>query len=103
MYFANVSQIIDRITALIRQVEPQVVVIDCSAITLFEYTAMRQFRDYDEKLKEAGVELWIAALTRETFKVVERASFGQALRHERMFFNLEQAVEAYLSKQQEKG
>lgn len=100
MYFANVSNALDQVTSLLRQYESQVIVIDCSAINLFEYTAMKQFRDFDGNLKEAGIELWLADLNREAFKVVEGSTFGQQLRHERMFFNLEQAVEAYISTRQ---
>jgi SulP family sulfate permease len=37
----------------------------------------------------------LAALNREAFQVAERAPLGKTLGHERMFFNLEQAVEAY--------
>ena len=95
LYFANVAKAIDQITILNRQYKPQVIVIDCSAIPIFEYTAMKQFRDFDSKAKEAGIDLWIAALNPRTLEVVKRASFGQALSYERMFFNLEQAVEAY--------
>ncbi len=100
MYFANVSQAIDQVMSLVRQYEPRFIVIDCSAVPLFEYTAMKQFREFDDKLKEASVELWIADLNPEALKVVEPSSFGQELGHERMVFNLEQAVEAYLSTRQ---
>ena len=77
--------------------------IDCSAVALFEYTAIRHFRDFDDKLQDTGVELWIADLNPEAFKVVGPSNFGQALGHERMFFNLEQAVEAYISTRQNKN
>ena len=103
MYFANVSQAIDQVASLVRQYEPRFIVIDCSAVALFEYTAIRHFRDFDDKLQDTGVELWIADLNPEAFKVVGPSSFGQALGHERMFFNLEQAVEAYISTRQNKN
>jgi high affinity sulfate transporter 1 len=100
MYFANVGNAINQITALARQYEPRVIVIDGSAITIFEYTAVKQFHEFDGKLQDAGVELWIAALNRQAFKVVEPSAFGQELGHERLFFNLEQAVEAFSSTRQ---
>jgi MFS superfamily sulfate permease-like transporter len=96
MYFASVSKAIDQIASLARQQEEsQVIVVDCSAVTLFEFTALRQFAEFDDKLNESGVELWIAALNRDTLRVFERTSFGKQLQYDRMFFNLEQAVEAY--------
>jgi high affinity sulfate transporter 1 len=97
MYFANVGNAINQITALARQYEPRVIVIDVSAVTIFEYTAMKQFRELDGKLQEAGIELWIASFNRRSFKAVEPSSFGQGLGHERMYTSLEQAVEAFNS------
>jgi hypothetical protein len=61
---------------------------------------VKQFHEFDGKLQDAGVELWIAALNRQAFKVVEPSAFGQELGHERLFFNLEQAVEAFSSTRQ---
>jgi SulP family sulfate permease len=37
----------------------------------------------------------LSALNPEAFKVVERSPLGKALGHERMFFNLREAVKAY--------
>jgi MFS superfamily sulfate permease-like transporter len=95
MYFANVSNAIDRVASLIDQYEPRVVAVDCSGVPIFEYTAVKQLREFADKLRDAGVEFWIADLNRDALEVVERSTFGQTLGHERMFFNLQQAVDAY--------
>ena len=39
--------------------------------------------------------LWLAALNPEALKVVQRSKLGKALGRDRMFFNLEVAVERY--------
>jgi SulP family sulfate permease len=61
----------------------------------FRYTALRALIGVEEKLRERGVTLWLAALNPEALKVVERSPLGQTLGRERMFFNLREAVKAY--------
>jgi hypothetical protein len=53
-----------------------------------------------EKLHASGTELWLAALNPDVFQVLERTSLDKTLvENNRIFFNLEQAVEAYLAQQ----
>ncbi len=83
---------------LVQQHQPEVVVLDCSAIPDIEYTALKQLTEGEEKLRESGITLWLAALNPAPLHTVERSSLGATLGHERMYFNLEQAVEAYLQR-----
>jgi SulP family sulfate permease len=99
IYFANASRVGDRVRALIQQEQPQVIVVDCSAVPDIEYTALKQLTDLEERLRGAGIVLWLAALNPEPLRVVEQSALGAVLGHERMFFNLEQAVDAYLGLQ----
>jgi hypothetical protein len=39
--------------------------------------------------------LWLVALNPEPLRTVQQSTLGEVLGEERMFFNLEQAVEAY--------
>lgn len=98
MFFTSAPRALDSITELVREYQPEVLVLDCRAVPNFEYTALMAFERLDEKLSEMGVTLWLAALNREAFKTVEKSSFGKRLGHERMFFNMQQAVEAYQDK-----
>jgi hypothetical protein len=41
------------------------------------------------------VELWLAGLNPDVLRLVERAPLGAALGHERMFFNLRKALDAW--------
>jgi hypothetical protein len=52
-------------------------------------------------LNKTGVRLWLAALNPDAWQMIERAPLDQTLGHERLFFNLEQAVEAYQVRQEE--
>lgn len=100
MFFSSVPRALDQMTTLIREHQPQVVVLDCSAVPNFEYTALKEFSEYEDKLSTTGIKLWLAALNTEAFKVIERAPLGKTLGHERLFFNLEQAVESYQAMQE---
>jgi high affinity sulfate transporter 1 len=97
MYFGSAPRVREKMLALLQQRQPEVIVVDCSAVPDIEYTALRQFTETEERLRDAGITLWLAALNPEPLRVIERSPLGAALGHERMFFNLEQAVEAYES------
>ncbi len=97
LYFASAPRAIERYWAAIRQAGARIVVLECSAIPNIEYTALGLLSDFEEKLSEAGVTLWLAALNPEALQAVEASALGLRLTHRRMFFTLEQAVEAYLA------
>jgi SulP family sulfate permease len=92
VYFANAQRVGDKMWPLIHEAKPRVVLLDCSAVPDIEYTALRMLTEAEEKLRESGVVLWLAALNPEALHVLERASLGKILGRERMFFNVEQAV-----------
>ncbi len=99
IYFANAPRVGEKVRAIIQQEQPQVIVIDCSAVPDIEYTALKQLTELEERLREAGIMLWLAALNQEPLRVVEQSALGEVLGHERMFFNLKQAVDSYLGLQ----
>jgi hypothetical protein len=51
--------------------------------------------DAEEKLQRDGIILWLAALNPHVFTAVTRSRIGQTLGRERMFFNLQAALERY--------
>jgi high affinity sulfate transporter 1 len=97
MHFANAGRVMDRILQLINEHKPRVLVIDCSAVPDFEYTAMTRMTEAEKKLREAGITLWLAALNPEPLSTIEKSEFGKTLGRQRMYFNLEQAVESFLA------
>jgi high affinity sulfate transporter 1 len=99
IYFANVARVREKALSLIQREQPRVIVIDCSAVTDIEYTALKHLTGLEERLREAGIMLWLADLNPEPLRTVQRSSLGEVLKHERMFFTLEQAVEAFLSRE----
>jgi MFS superfamily sulfate permease-like transporter len=95
MTFASAPRVGERLWALVDEADAKVVILECSAIPDFEYTALRAFTGAEEKLRGRGVALWLAALNPEALKVVKSSPLGQALGTERMFINLREAVKAY--------
>ncbi len=99
IYFGNAHRIADKMAPIIRDAQPKVVLFDCGAVPDIEYTALKMLVEAEERLRGVGTQLWLARLNPAALEVVQRSSLGQALGRERMFFNVHQAVEAYLSRQ----
>jgi MFS superfamily sulfate permease-like transporter len=95
MTFASAPQARERLAALIGEAHPQVVILECSAIPDFEYTALRTLTRAEERMREYGITLWLCTLNPLALEVVRRSALGQALGSERMFFTLREAVKAY--------
>lgn len=93
--FANAGNAGEKMRALVEQSQPRVIVLECSAIPDIEYTALMKLTEAEEKLRGDGVELWLAAVNPDLLKVIERSPLGAALGHDRMFFNLGKALDAW--------
>jgi MFS superfamily sulfate permease-like transporter len=95
IHFANARRIGDIIWPLVEESKPRVVLLDCSAIPDLEYTALKLLTDAERKLRQSGIALWLAALNPEPLELIQKMELGRTLGRERMFFNLEQAVNSF--------
>jgi sulfate permease, SulP family len=95
LFFANAQRVADKMRSLVEQAKPSVVLLDCSAVTDIEYTAVKMLTEGEEKLRSDGIAVWLAALNPEALAVVQRSKLGPTLGRERMFFNVQAAVERY--------
>jgi MFS superfamily sulfate permease-like transporter len=102
VYFGNAQRVAEKIWPLVEQIKPKVVVIDCSGLFDLEYTPLKSLAETEERLRGEGVMLWLAALNPEVLQMVRRSPLGEALGQERMFFNLQAAVERYQQLQSSK-
>jgi high affinity sulfate transporter 1 len=93
--FASAPNLGDKMWALINQAKPRVLLLHCSAIPFIEYTALKLLIDAEEKLRENGITLWLAGLNPRALDMVKRSGLFDKLGRERMFHNVEQAVDAY--------
>jgi high affinity sulfate transporter 1 len=96
VYFGNAQNIGDRLSVLVREARPRVLLLDCSGIPGFEYTAFKMLAQAEGKLREEGISLWLAALAPEAFQQVQASPLGTCLGRERMFFTVAQAVDKYV-------
>ena len=101
IHFANAQRVGNMIWPLVHEHRPRVVVIDCSAVPDFEYTALKMLTEAEKKLRQSGISLWLVALNPEPLRLVQRSALGEALGRERMHFTLEQAVKTFLRQSRE--
>ena len=95
LFFANAQRVGDVVWPLIEQAQPRVVLLDGRAVIDLEYTALKMLAEAEERLRRDGRELWLAGLNPSVFEVVERSKVGKALGRERMFLNMQSAVERF--------
>jgi high affinity sulfate transporter 1 len=93
--FASSPRAMEKMRSLVLELQPQVVVLECSAIPDIEYTALKKLEQGNEKLREAGIEFWMAGLNPIPLHTIQRSSLGMTLGNERMFQDITQAVAAY--------
>ncbi|MFY9974846.1 MAG: SulP family inorganic anion transporter [Chromatiaceae bacterium] len=97
IFFANAQRIGEQLVPLIETEQPRVVAMDFSAVPDIEYSALKMLMEGEERMRERGVLLWLVALNPEALGMVQRSPLGETLGRERLLFNLQTAVERYLS------
>jgi high affinity sulfate transporter 1 len=95
IYFGNAENAGAKLAALMRASAPRVFLLDCSAIPGLEYTALKMLIEAEVRLRESGVELWLAALNPEALDLVRRTELAERLGAARMFRTVEEAVAAF--------
>jgi len=97
MFFANASQISQKIKPLVDAAKPKVVAVDLSGVPDLEYTALKTLTEAEKKERERGVSLWLVSLNPGVLQMVQRSPLGASLGQEAMHFNVEMAVAKYLA------
>jgi sulfate permease, SulP family len=97
IHFANAHRVGDLMWPLVHEMKPRVIILDMRAVPDLEYTALIALSAAEDTLKNAGVTMWLSALTPRVQEVIERSPLGERLGHERIFPKLAQAVAAYHS------
>jgi sulfate permease, SulP family len=95
LFFANAQRVADKMRPLVEQAKPSVVLLDCSAVFDIEYTAVKMLIEAEERLRQEGIAVWLAALNPESLAVVQRSKLGETLGRERMFFNVQAAIDRF--------
>ena len=97
VFFVNAERLGDRIRDLVDQMHPRVIALDLSRVHDLEYTALKMLIDGEQRMRDAGVEVWLVGLNPEVLEMVRRSPLAATLGRERMHFNLATAVTRYES------
>ena len=103
LFFANTSNIGDKMRRLMGTETPRVVILDFSAVPDVEYTALKVLTEAVNRLRGCEISLWLAGLNPEVLQTIQRSPLGDALGREAMHFNLEIAVAKYLAMRSSPG
>jgi MFS superfamily sulfate permease-like transporter len=95
MHFASSPRATEKMLALVEQHQPRVIILECSAVPDIEYTALKILAENEQKLRQAGIVLWLAGLNPAPLHTIRRSPLGATLDDERMFQDIVQAVEVY--------
>jgi high affinity sulfate transporter 1 len=96
IYFANAQRIADLIRPLVDEANPAVVLLDFSAVTDLEYSALKMLIEAEEQARREDRALWLAAFNPGVLEVVLRSKLRDRLGRERIFISLDHAVDTFL-------
>jgi MFS superfamily sulfate permease-like transporter len=103
IYFGNAARALEKLRVLTHEFSPRVLLLDGSAIPGLEFTSLKMLVEAEERLRAAGVELWLASLNSEVLDLVRRTPLAERLGRERMYMTVEQAVDAFEARQTAEG
>ena len=96
VFFANAAGIGERLRQLTTESGAKVVAVHMGGVFDLEYTALKALIEGEQRLRAAGVTVWLVSLTPAVLEVVQKSGLADTLGPDRMHFNLESAVAAYL-------
>ncbi len=101
LFFLNADRVTETIRPLVEGANPKYVVIDLSGVFDLEYSALKALIDAERRQREAGILMALSGLGPAVYDVVRRSPLGKTLGRERMFFNLEMAVDRLATSEKE--
>lgn len=93
LFFVNAERIGDKIRPLIAEAKPKFVVLDMGGVFDLEYSALKMLVAAERRSRDDGILLVLADLNPGVYETVRRSPLGEALGEDRMFFNLETAID----------
>jgi len=95
LFFVNAQNVTERISALVAQHQPRVLVLDMSRVPDIEYSALQALMEGEKRAADRGTVVWLAGLNPSVLEVVRHAGLDQRLGRERMLFNAREAIARY--------
>ena len=103
LFFVNAQNVAERMTALIAQHQPRVLVLDMSGVQDIEYSALQMLVEGEQRFAGRGVTLWLAGLNPGVLEIVRHSGLAERLGPQRMFFNAHAALEQFQAMQAAAG
>lgn len=99
LYFANARRVMARLRDLVVTADPpaEVLLLDASAVTDVDVTAVEAFEQLHDDLAAAGIELWVANLEGSAFDLATRRARWEGAQ-DRVFPTLDAALTAFQSR-----
>ena len=95
IFFINSQEVFNHIGSLVKQYQPNVLVLDMSRVPDIEYSALKMLIQGEKRVTEHGASLWLTSLNPSVLDVVRRSGFASQLGRERMLFNASVAMDHY--------
>jgi high affinity sulfate transporter 1 len=95
LFFVNVKNVIDQISALVAQHRPRVLALDMSRTPDLEYSALQALIEYEERETQNGTLVWLVDFNPAVLEVVRNSALHERLGRERMLFNAREAIQRY--------
>ncbi len=93
LFFANSGQFRDQIRSLVRERDPQWIVLQCEAITDVDVTAAEVLKDLDEELNRRGVHLAFVELRDRLRELLRQYELHTTLDQEHFYPSLDRAID----------
>jgi SulP family sulfate permease len=98
VYFANMQNIGEQLRDMVDSEHPKVLILDCSAITDIEYTALMGMIEWEADMRRQGVRVVLAALNPAALAVIQRTTLAATLGRAGLFSTVERAVDQCTSR-----
>ncbi len=95
LFFVNAQYVGERITALVAEHQPRVLVLDMSRVPDLEYSALQAMMEGERRWTEHGLTLWLADCNPAVLEVIRHAGLDKRLGKERLLFNARAAIEHF--------
>jgi high affinity sulfate transporter 1 len=95
LFFVNAQNVTEKISALITQYQPRVLLLDLSRVPDIEYSALQALLEGEQRAADRGAVVWLAGLNPSVLETAQHAGLEERLGRERMHFNARTAIECY--------
>jgi MFS superfamily sulfate permease-like transporter len=95
LFFMNVQNVVERISALVEKYQPRVLALDMSRTPDLEFSALQTLIEYEQRATQDGTAVWIVDLNPAVLAVVRNSALHERLGRERLLFNAREAIRRF--------